>query len=188
MTPDSRYRRRSIRIPAYDYSGPGAYFVTVVTQDRKCLFGLIDGGRMKLSEQGHIADECWRAIPGHFPQVELGAYAIMPNHIHGILIVHDRADGTSARRGTPWRAPTVPTVERVEQFGKPVAGSLATIIRQYKSSVTRKVVGQFGGAPRIWQRNYYEHIIRNDGDWNRIHMYVESNIANWAEDEENPTG
>lgn len=186
MNPESLHHRRSIRIHGYDYAGPGAYFITIVTQDRACLFGHIVDSEMQLSAQGHIADECWRTIPDHFPQAELGTYAVMPNHLHGIIILHDRADGTSARRGTPWRAPTPPEKFTLEQFGRPVSGSLASILRQYKSSVTRLIVRQFGGVPRIWQRNYYEHIIRDDDDWNRIHLYIQSNAVNWAQDEENP--
>lgn len=179
-----RHHRRSIRLPGYDYSQAGAYFVTLVAFQRACLFGEIKNGVMQLSPMGQIADEHWRAIPDHFPHVTLGAYVVMPNHVHGIIIIHDGRD-------TPWRVPTgdvstgrVPTNNR-EQFGKPVSGSLATIIRQYKSSVTQRIRKELD-HPWVWQKNYYEHILRNDEDHERIHRYIEANIANWVMDDENP--
>ncbi len=178
--------RRSIRLRDYDYSQPGMYLVTIVTHQRECLFGEVVEGEMNINNYGRIVDECWHTILEHFSIVELGAYVVMPNHIHGIIIiadVHPRADAfASARRGTPWRAPT----DNLEKFGRPVPGSLANIIRQYKSSVTRKIVQQLGGAPNIWQRNYFEHIIRDPDDLNRITRYIESNPTAWEADEENP--
>lgn len=191
MKAESPHHRRSIRLPQYDYSAPGAYFVTLVTQDRACLFGDIAGDRMELFGQGRIAEACWCAIPEHFPNVELGAYVVMPNHVHGILILHDRADVSSARRGTIYRAPTLPIhspTNTTEGFQKPVVGSVPTIVRTYKAALARTIGRQFGDAQRVWQRNYYEHVIRDEADWNRIHLYIESNVLNWAGDEENQTG
>ena len=164
------YHRKSIRLRGYDYTQAGAYFVTMVTHHRDCLFGEIKDGEMTLSDLGVIADECWRAIPAHFPFVDLGAHVVMPNHVHGIIVID--------RRGTPWRAPTAP------QFGKSIAGSIATMIGQYKSSVSRIIKRQFH-ATAIWQRNYYEHIIRTDREMNGIWRYIEANPAHWEDDEEN---
>ncbi len=145
---------------------------------------------MQLSAQGTVADECWRRIPEHFSHAELGPFVVMPNHIHGIIILHERADDTNCR-GTIYRAPTgtcpmdrAPTDGAIERFQKPVAGSIPTIIRTYKAAVTRLIVRQFGGAARIWQRNYYEHIIRDDRDLDRISKYIEANPMNWKFDEE----
>jgi putative transposase len=102
---------------------------------------------MQVNDYGKIVDECWRAIPDHFPNVELGAYVVMPNHVHGIIVINDRSDANaSERRGTIYRAPT-------EQFGKPVVGSIPIIIRTFKSAVTRRI-GRELNATRIWQRNY----------------------------------
>jgi putative transposase len=115
------HTRKSIRIKEYDYTQPGAYFVTIVTFQRDCLFGEIKDEIMILNAIGKIADECWRVIPEHFPNVELGAHIIMPNHVHGIVVITDNG------RGTPRRAPT-------PQFGNSIPGSNATIIGQYKSS------------------------------------------------------
>jgi putative transposase len=167
-----KHHQHSIRLKGFDYTSAGAYFVTIVTHQRDCLFGHITKEKMNLSEYGRIADECWRAIPDHFRNVKLGVYMIMPNHVHGIIIIKDHV------RDTPWRVPT-------EQFSKPAKNSLATIIRQYKSSVTRIISKQFNET-NIWQRNYYDHIIRNDKEWNNIHLYIEANPANWTEDQENP--
>jgi putative transposase len=172
-----KHHRRSIRIKEYDYTQPGGYFVTIVTYQRVCLFGEIVNAEIQLNASGVIADEGWRVIPEHFPNIELGAYVVMPNHIHGIIFINDRAN-TSTHRGTIYRAPT-------EQFGKPVVGSIPTIIRTFKSAVTCRI-GRELNATGIWQRNYYEHIIRNHEDWDRIHRYIESNPSKWAEDHENP--
>ena len=174
-----KHHRRSIRLKEHDYSQPGGYFVTIVTYRRDILFGEIVNGEMKLNDYGRIADECWRLIPGHFPNVELGVHVVMPNHMHGIIVINEGADAdASARRGTIYRAPT-------EQFGKPVARSIPTIIRSFKSAVTRRI-GRELNATGIWQRNYYEHIIRDDREMDRIHRYIESNPSMWADDNENP--
>ena len=163
--------RRSIRLQGYDYSQSGAYFVTMVTFRRECLFGEIQNERMRLSDMGQIADENWRAIPEHFPQVELGAYMVMPNHVHGIIIIQ------------PVGAQYIAPLQTQPPHVKP--GSVGSIIRTYKAAVTRRIQKELNGG-NIWQRNYYEHIIRNDEEHNRIHLYIESNIDNWEDDDENP--
>ena len=171
---------------------------------------------MQYSEKGQIAYECWRAIPDHFPTVELGVFMVMPNHVHGIIILHEDADRDAAsayenrsaisstgyatlsptvgahhpqdtlRYDAPLQdAPQQNTRERVAPL-RVQPGSLGSIIRQYKSSVTRKIVQQYGVVPNIWQRNYYEHIIRNDEEHKRIHLYIESNPIHWISDDENP--
>ena len=165
-----KFRRRSIRLRGYDYSRSGAYFVSIVTSQRQCLFGVGADGGVNLTELGFISDECWRAIPEHFPFVELGAFVVMPNHVHGIITI---------RKGTEWRAPEKP------RFGKPIPGSLGIIIRQYKSSVSRKIKQAFDKGS-IWQRNYYERVIRDDHEFERIRRYIEANPAKWEDDVNNP--
>ena len=180
-----KHHRRSIRLPAHDYSHPGAYFITLVTYQRDCLFGNIVEGEMQLSAMGQVAEEHWRLIPQHFPQVELGAYVIMPNHVHGIIIINGGSNASAFERtGTTVSCPDMscPGPAR-EKFGKPVKGSIPTIIRSYKASVTRRIHQELN-ASGIWQRNYYERIIRNDAEYNRIHVYIESNPANWVMDDE----
>ncbi|MGZ6317531.1 MAG: transposase [Anaerolineales bacterium] len=182
LDPNEQHRR-SIRLQGHDYSQSGAYFVTIVTAGRQCLFGQIVNDEMQLNVLGQVAQDQWEKLLKRFPHVELGAFVIMPNHIHGIVIIHGRRgtagcaqdlDDESLRR-----APT-------EQFGKPVPGSIPTIIRSYKSAVANRINLMRGrrGYP-VWQRNYYEHIIRNEKDWDRIHRYIGSNPGMWAEDQEN---
>ena len=168
-----RHHRRSIRLPAFDYASPGAYFVTVCTYGRRRLFGEVAAGEMRLNPFGLVAEECWRAIPDHFGHVALDAFVVMPNHIHGIIVL------VEARHAAP----------RQEFFGKPVAGSISTIVRSFKSAATR-CINEMQGAPgaAIWQRNYYEHIIRDETDWSRIREYIQMNPARWQEDRENPRG
>lgn len=172
-----KHHRRSIRLKGYDYSQEGAYYVTIVTWRREFLFGNIVNGEIMLSKRGQIADVCWREIPNHFPHVELGAYVIMPNHMHGIIVINDD------RRGAIYRAPTDDA--NIEKFGKPVKGSLPTIIRTYKAAVTR-LIGREINETGIWQRNYYEHIIRNEKDLQNKTDYIEANPRLWDEDDENP--
>jgi REP element-mobilizing transposase RayT len=107
-----KHHRKSIRVKGYDYSQAGAYYVTIVTYQRDCLFGQIKNGEMHLNDFGKIADECWRAISEHFPFVELGAFVIMPNHVHGIILINN--DPRTETRTSPfvgatqWVAPTTP--------------------------------------------------------------------------------
>ncbi|HET6846752.1 MAG TPA: hypothetical protein VFH29_07945 [Anaerolineales bacterium] len=190
MDPSERARRRSVRVKGFDYSTPGAYFVTIVTQGRAALFGVVREGEMRLSPTGSIADSCWREIPVHFLHVELGSFIVMPNHVHGILILHAT---TAAIVGARHGVPAVPEqrVPARAHHGAPLPppaapGSLGVIVRKYKSSVTRQVIRQFGGPRNVWQRNYYEHILRDEADWDRVRRYIEANPMNWDKDEENP--
>ena len=178
-----KHHRRSIRLQEYDYSQAGAYYVTIVTYHRDCLFGEIINEEMILNVFGKIADECWRAIPDHFPNVELGAYVIMPNHVHGIIVITNGETiiGATPLKGTIYCAPT----ENIEQFGKPVKESLPTIIRTYKAAVTR-IIGREHNATSIWQRNYYEHIIRDEKDLQNKTDYINANPSLWGDDENNP--
>jgi REP element-mobilizing transposase RayT len=87
MKQPSNHRRRSIRLPEYDYAQPGAYFITVCTHQCACLFGNIVDGEMRLNEMGHMVQACWDEIPAHFAQVEMDAFVVMPNHVHGIVVI-----------------------------------------------------------------------------------------------------
>jgi putative transposase len=177
-----KHHRRSIRLQGYDYSQAGAYFVTIIAYQRECLFGEIVDGELELNDFGKIADECWRAIPEHFPFVELGAYVVMPNHVHGIIVITDVGAHVGAQQCcAPTRAPTT-TDHKINV--KP--GSLGAIVRSFKSAVSYRINKEHN-ATGIWQRNYYEHIIHNADEANRIHLYIESNPARWDEDDENPS-
>jgi hypothetical protein len=144
-----KHRRRTIRLQDYDYSQAGAYFITICTKNRECLFGEIVDSEMCLNEWGEIVAVFWNEVPRHFRNVELDAFIVMPNHVHGVLIIIDNG------RGTACRAPTV------ERFGKPVANSLPTIIRSFKSATTKRIneIHATHGIP-IWQRNYLPHEIK----------------------------
>jgi len=179
-----KLNRRSVRLPGYDYSQPGAYFVTICTQNRACLYGDIIDGKMMLNANGLIVHEEWQKTAEMRLNVVLDTFVIMPNHIHGILVIKDDIDyGKAKCRGTMHRAPT-PMIER---YGKPVSNSIPTIIRGFKSAVTHRIneIRATPGAP-IWQRNFYEHVIRNEDNLNEIRQYIENNPTKWLEDENHP--
>ena len=174
-------RRNSLRLSGYDYSQPGAYFVTMVTRQRENLFGDVLNGTMQLNEYGIIAKERWLAIPRHFSNVELGAFVIMPNHGHGIIIIMDRVV-VGAQHAAPQRpAPLRPQQPNVK------SGSLSAIVRSYKSAVTKYIheIDEFS-PEKIWQRGFHDRIIRDEDEWSRIHLYIEANPTNWTEDRDNP--
>ncbi len=168
----SIHHRRSIRLKGYDYSQPGGYFVTICTQNHECVLGEIVDGQVRLSPAGEIASQCWLEIPKHFSNVELNVSVMMPNHVHGIIIIHQTV---GVQQVEPLR----------NEFQHMVPQSIGSIIRQYKSSVTRLCREQKYHDFR-WQRNYYEHIIRNEADLNRIRKYIDENPWQWHYDEENP--
>jgi putative transposase len=176
-----KHHRRSIRLPGYDYSQAGAYFMTIVAYQRDCLFGEIINREMKLNNFGKIAEECWIAIPEHFTNVELGAYVIMPNHVHGIIVVHEMVDDD--RRGAALLRPYDNNTNSHKINVKP--GSLGAIIRSYKSAVSYRINKEHN-ATGIWQRNYYEHIIRNETDLQNKSDYIEANPILWDQDDNNP--
>ena len=172
-----RHRRRSIRLKAYDYTQPGAYFVTLCTHRHVPLFSRVVDGDMVLTPFGEIVREEWfkTACVRPYGVLHEDEFVVMPNHIHGILWIVD----VGARRR---RAPTTH-----EQFGHPVSGSLPTIIRAFKSAATRRI-NALRGTPgaRVWQRNYYEHIIRNERALDAIRRYIVYNPARWCLDRYNP--
>jgi len=169
---DTIHNRRSIRLTHYDYTQAGTYFVTICTHERSCTLGTIADEEMILSAWGNVAQSCWDAIPSHFPIVELDAFVVMPNHVHGIIVIVD-----VDRRGMIYHAPTT------REFSKPIASSLSTIVGTFKAAVTRHI-RRLPNPPDHppWQRNYYEHIVRDDDDLSRIRQYIEHNVAKWQED------
>jgi len=157
----------------YDYTTPGAYFVTIGTQNRGCLFGEILDGQLRLNELGRIVSEEWLRTAAIRSSIAIDEFIVMPNHFHGLLLINCR--------GTARRAPTV------ERFGKPVSGSLPTIIRSFKSAVTRRINQYRKTFGRLlWQRGYYERVVRNNEELNSLRKYIMDNPAQWFFDEKNP--
>lgn len=177
-----RLNRHSIRLKEYDYSSPGAYFVTLVVDHRVCSFGKIEDGWVILSGVGKIARKFWLEIPGHFDIVRLDEFVVMPNHFHGViwLIEPNSLDEKVPVRGVQLNAPTNINLSDKGYYSKisPKRNSLSVVIRTYKGAVTRWCV-QNGHPHFKWERNYFEHIVRNEDELNRIRQYVIDNPKNW---------
>ncbi len=180
--------RRSIRLPGFDYGSSGAYFVIVCTAKRRHTFGEVAEDRMRLSRIGKIADTSLREIPLHFASVEVTSHVVMPNHVHAILVLEG-----DLRRGVPWNAPTIlpsslaawPPQAGADRSISPRAGTLGVIIPAYKGAVTN-AARKVGFSGSIWQRGYYERVIRSDEERDRLVAYIGENPLRWALDEENP--
>ena len=182
-----RRSRRSIRLTGYDYSRAGAYFVTVCTHDRTLLFGEIANGEMRLNDSGRLVHEIWDGLPEHYLHVDLDAFVIMPNHIHGIIFLTPG----SGVMGTGMNGDDVSNSgsggSRAGLKPAPTRHGLPEVVRAFKTFSARRIneYRQTLGTA-VWQRNYYEHIIRNECDLNRIRQYIIDNPAKWPEDPENP--
>ena len=185
----NQHHRRSIRLCDYDYTQAGAYFVTICAYKHSCIFGKAANGEVVWSRFGRIAAERWSDIPRHFAHVTLDAFVVMPNHIHGILFLrYPDGEDWATRRGIACYAPTTTPAEMgPRRFGTLQSGSVAAIIRSYKSAASRSIneLRRRRGA-RVWQRNYYEHIIRDERTLEDIREYIANNPLIWAFDHENP--
>lgn len=176
------HHRRFIRLRGYDYSQQGAYFVTICTKDRLPLFGkVLDDGKGRiiciLNKFGKIAKNEWIKTLEIRPNIHLHEFVIMPNHVYGIIEINNR-------RGTMHRAPTIANCIRTcEHFGKPTSNTIPTIIGGYKSSVTKQInILRNQPGTHAWQRNYYDHIIRDEKSYNMLSEYILNNPKNWQED------
>jgi len=165
------HQRRSTRLRGYDYSQSGAYFVTVCVQNRQSVFGKVTNGRMILTEAGHMVEEEWLKTPAVRPQVQLDEFVVMPNHFHGIIMIRNEPTIVGATHRV---APTGPT-----------AGSVGAMMTQFKSIATKRMRA-LGHSSFAWQRNYYEHIVRDEDSLNRIREYILTNPLRWDLDRENP--
>ena len=202
------HHRRSIRLKGYDYSKAGAYFVTICCKDHQFYFVRIENQIMTLSPIGKIIKKFWHRIPNHFNNVQLDEYVIMPNHIHGIIIINEYC-GVNGSRGevtsplpltpSPWQQklkstpqhsplipsprsitpPTPPSTPPIQHLHKPTLGQ---IIAYFKYQST-KYVNQSRNTPgmKLWQRNYYERIIRNDVELNQTRKYIDENPLKWQD-------
>jgi len=169
-------RRRPLRLPGFDYSGEGAYFVTICTRNRECLLGDVMKGKMRLNELGQMVQTVWDGLRERFPAIESDAFVVMPNHVHGILVLVGAGLALS-QGGAASSAPTGPAS----------ITTLGTVVRAFKSicaiGVNRLL--SRSGQP-LWQRSYYEHIIRDEESLNRIREYIGTNPLRWQLDRENP--
>jgi len=185
-----KHHRRSIRLRGYDYAQAGAYFVTICAHERACLFGEVSRDEMAVNNFGCILKACWLEIPAHFPDVAVDAFVVMPNHIHGIVVIdrsvgmiHTGAPHIGARHASP--LPTTASPLPPEPRGSKRT-TLGVIVGSFKSACTKRI-NELRGLPGtpVWQRNYYERIIRSEGERNAVRGYIESNPARWQDDKEN---
>ena len=188
-------RRRSIRLTGYDYSHSGAYFVTVCTYHREHLFGKISDEEMILNTYGKIILNQWHGISHHYQNVQLDQFQVMPDHVHGIVFILDECGRGRAKHsgfgfGESFKDQTE-NASPLQDLDRPRGtkpGSLSSIMQNFISVTTRKInrIRKSPGA-RLWQRNFYEHIIRNDNELNKIRDYICYNPLNWTLDRNNPS-
>ncbi|SCX95585.1 transposase [Flavobacterium anhuiense] len=192
----NKYRISSIRAQWWDYGWNGAYFITICTQNREHYFGEIQNNKMILSHVGIIADLLWHQIPKHHKNVELGDFVVMPNHIHGILIIDKQLDNVNVdnmdnvETGHALSLPSIqmlqtsspvefqkPGLKRFQNIGK---NTISSIVGSYKSAVTKHANRL--GYTHQWQKLFYDNIIRDNNQYQRISDYIVSNPENWAKD------
>lgn len=188
--------KKQYRLLGHDYSSPGDYFVTMCTKNREMFFGDIVDGKMELSDAGKIAREMWLNIPKQFPNIKLGVFEIMPNHVHGIISIEDIV---SVGRNLINQIPTsgkilnnqIPASKEIWKSRikyNPMemsAISLGKIIRWYKGRVKFEIGKSFGKSNFAWQSRYHDRIIRNDHEYDRIRQYIIDNPKNWSNDRNN---
>jgi len=165
----------STRLKKFDYIQPACYFVTICSQNRKCIFGNVQKNQMFLNGLGAIVQECWLQIPTHFPWTTLRDFVVMPNHIHAIIQIGcqlGRSNAAPLQKGNagPHVAP----------------GSLGAIVRSFKGAVTKRIHGELGVSRQVWQRNYHEKLLRPGQEVANARMYISENPQKWQRDQENP--
>ena len=177
------HHRRSIRLRGYDYTQPAAYFVTICTHDRAYLFGRVVNGEMKLNKLGAVARRCWLAIPEHFPNTRLDVFVIMPNHVYGVIWIvddpNDRNDAGGAKNVSP-----LPFERRTAPRPRGTSKTIGSIVRGFKIGVT-KWARQNTNVHTVWQRNYWDRIIRDERALNAIRQYILENPVRWEWDRYN---
>jgi putative transposase len=187
--------RRSTRLKGFDYSQAGIYFVTICSAMKRPTFGSIAGKLCKLSKLGDLVATCWLRIPDHFPRIELGEFVVMPNHLHGLVVFHR---GVGAQHVAPLRHPHAPSIDAQPHittlapkadtrhlFVQP--SSLGAVVRAFKATVTRRAKTELEIHSRIWQRNYFERVVRRGKEFELIQRYILENPMRWDSGRENPT-
>ena len=185
-TDPALHRRRSRRLKGYDYSQAGAYFITICTHNKECTFGHVLDGEMVLNDTGRMVQTVWDELAGQFPGLELDTFTVMPNHVHGIIALNPE----TAEARTPHTNKSEPVgalLAAPSQQGRASpAPTLGDVMRVFKSLSAIRVNRMAMRTGSLWQRNYYEHVIRGEDDLNDIRQYILDNPARWAEDENNP--
>lgn len=187
------HNRQSIRLKGYNYSQEGAYFVTVFTKNRVCLFGDVIKDKMILNIPGEIVKKCWISIPSHYANVSLDYFMIMPNHVHGIILInYKRVQNIEPLQSLTSNVraqdiePQKEILQKQNRYQNVTKASIGSIIRGFKIGAT-KWFRKNTDIKNVWHRNYYEHVIRNETDLNNIREYIIYNPLKWETDEENPT-
>jgi putative transposase len=177
----NRHHRRSIRLKGYDYSHTGVYFITLCTYDRECLFGEIVRGTMQLNKFGEIVAEEWLKSVEIRQEIELDNWVIMPNHFHAIVII-DRAISDRGECNSPESSDSSKS-DKIQMRPR----SLSSLVTGFKSSVTRRINQNRNHSDcPVWQRNYYDHIVRDTDSWEKIFNYIDANPSNWEIDRLHP--
>ena len=158
------HHRRTIRLPGYDYAGSGAYFVTVVTQGRAQLLGSVVDGMLRMSDAGRMIERWWHSVPERYESAEIDEFIVMPNHVHGVIFLRE--------------------ADRLMPLAQAIRWFKTITTNEYIRSVEEHNWPRFDR--RLWQRNYFERIIRNEGELQAIRNYILDNPRKWAEDKENP--
>jgi len=204
-----QFNRRSIRLKEYDYSRPGYYFVTICTRERECLLGSVSNSIMTLNETGKLAEKAWRDLTVALPMIRIGRFMVMPNHLHGIVRIREETqpEHDAQKRGLMNQTPTQsqnneqckrcgtitgfdksnPYVNDMKQWilMKDPSTTLGKIIRHFKAKSALTIRKRMGNS-FSWQRNYFEHIIRDRKEFFQIGNYIKNNPANWPQDDDNP--
>lgn len=155
--------RRSVRHHSHDYVGPGAWLITINAAQALPLFGRVVNGQVSLSQVGLIVRDCWAAVPAHFPNVVADHFVVMPNHLHAVLVIRQRV------------------CDAVERFGKPVSGSVSTIVRSFKSASTRQARLSAGERITLWGRGFHDRRLGDESALRAARRYIDHNPIRWAE-------
>ncbi|WP_019498091.1 transposase [Pseudanabaena sp. PCC 6802] len=184
-----KHHRRSIRLKGYDYSAAGSYFITICTHQRECLFGEISNGEMHLNQYGQIIAEEWQRSSVIRQEIELDLWAIMPNHFHGIVIITDNvgANGRLPLLPPPMQSDPSSLPDRTFARSSMQPKSLSSLIAGFKSATTKHInIARNSPSSPVWQRNYYEHIIRDETSCQKIRQYIQTNPIAWEIDRLHP--
>ena len=184
------HHRHSIRLKDYDYSQAGAYFVTICAWQRECLFGEIVNGEIVLNAMGRIVVEEWDKTGKMRSNVELDVFTVMPNHFHAVFLIQDNVGAHCMRPESAAMATILPTNDNRAHIGAPLrrqSGSIGSVLAGFKSATTKQIniLRNNPGCP-VWQRNYYERVVRNENELSRAREYIVNNPMKWELDKENP--